>query len=290
MKKLIIFLGLFLFAKTFYVHKGWNLLGTDEDINVTNFNVKIIWKYKDGNWSYFSKFYKLNYPKIDKINKNEGFWIYANKNIIFSNKKVLILPLYFYDLNKWKKIENISNDEIVIINPLNGSGNKIDKNYENLIKNLSNKVPIGYITSDYSNKSLEEIKKEIDNWINLYPDIKGFFIDEVNKNNYEYYKKIYEYIKSKTNYLVVLNPGTKVNLNYFNIADIIVVYEGANANFSDYCNDFPQKSAIMIYNANEEIMKNTINSKCRYIFISDKSDNNYLNLPDYFDEELNLLK
>ena len=290
MKKLIIFLGIFLFAKTFYVNKGWNLLGTDVDINVSNLDVPIIWKYNNGKWFYYSKTYKLNYPKIDKIYKNDGFWIYTNKNIIFTNKKILILPLYFYDLQKWEKVKNIINDEIIIINPSNGPGNTVDKNYESLIKSLSNnKVPIGYITSSYAHKNFNTLKKEIDKWINLYPDIKGFFIDEVSTDNYDYYQKIYEYIK-KRNYLVILNPGTKVNLNYFNIADIIVVYEGENSKFSYYCNDFPQKSAIIIYNANETVMKKIINSKCRYIFVSDEINNNYSKLPTYFDEEIKLLK
>ena len=293
MQKLIIFLAILLYSKTFYVNKGWNLLGIGGDAgdaNITNFDVDIIWKYNDNNWSYYSKVYKLNYPKIDEINKNDGFWIYSDKNIIFSNKKVLILPLYFYNLKKWKTVENISNDEIVIINPSNGPGYKIDKNYKNLIKNLSNKVPIGYIPSNYSKRDFNEIKKEIDEWISLYSDIKGFFIDEVGKNNYGYYKKIYEYIKSKGHYFVVLNPGTKVNYNYFNIADIVVVYEGRNSNFSYYCNDLPQKSAIILYNTNENVMKKIINSKCRYIFITNEKFNNYSKLPVYFNEELNLLK
>lgn len=289
MKKLIIFLGILLFSKTFYVDKGWNLLGSSEEINVTNFDVDIVWRY-DGNWSYFSRFYHLNYPKFEVTKKNDGFWVFSKKNIIFSDRKVLILPLYFYDTAKWKKVSTVSNDEIIIINPSNGPGDEIDENYKNFLKTLSDKVPIGYVFSNYSKRSLEDIKKDIDKWLLFYPQIRGFFIDEVSEDNFNYYKQIFDYIKSKGNYLVVLNPGTIVDDNYFDISDIVVVYEDNKKEFAKYCDKFPQKSALIVFNANKDDMKKLVEAKCRYIFITDEEFNNYSDLPSYFDEELKLLK
>ena len=289
MKKLIIFLAVLLFSKTFYVNKGWNLLGSDEEINVTNFDVDIVWKY-DGNWSYFSKFYNLDYQKFEVTKKNDGFWVLSKKNIIFSDRKVLIFPLYFYDTAKWEKLSQIPNDEIIIINPSNGPGDEIDENYKNFLNTLSSKVSIGYIFSDYSNRSLDEVKEDIDKWLLLYPQIKGFFIDEVSEDNLNYYKEISDYIKSKGNYLVVLNPGTMVDDGYFDISDIVVIYEDTNEEFAKYCDKFPQKSALMVFNVDEDAMKRLVNSKCRYIFITDEEFNNYSDFPSYFDEEIELLK
>ena len=289
MKKLIIFLAVLLFSKTFYVNKGWNLLGSREEINVTNFDVDIVWRY-DGNWSYYSKFYNLDYPKFEVTQKNDGFWVLSKKNIIFSDRKILIFPLYFYDPSKWEKLSQIPNDEIIIINPSNGPGDEVDENYKNFLNTLSSKVPIGYIFSNYSNRSLDEVKEDIDKWLLLYPQIKGFFIDEVSEDNLNYYKEISNYIKSKGNYLVVLNPGTMVDDGYFDISDIVVIYEDTNEEFAKYCDKFPQKSALMVFNADEETMKRLVNSKCRYIFITDEEFNNYSDFPTYFDEELKLLK
>jgi len=292
MKKLIIFIAVIVFSKTFFVNKGWNLLGTSDDVNVTNFDVDIVWKYKNSVWSYFSKKYNLNYKKFKTLKKGEGFWILSNKNIIFSNKKVLILPLYFYDMDKWNKIININNDEIVIINPLNGPGEAKDNNYKNLINSLvkNKKVPIGYIFTNYGKKDINDIKNQINRWINLYPKIKGFFFDEVKNGNFNYYKEIYDFIKNKGNFLVVLNVGTKPDKNYFNIADIVVVYEGKDKEYTKFCNDFPQKSALVMFNINKEDMKNLINAKCRYIFINDSKINSYKKLPSYFEDEIKFLK
>ena len=50
----------------------------------------------------------------------------------------------------------------------------------------------------------------MDDWYNLYPGIKGIFIDTVNHDNICYVANMYNYIKSKDSQaLVVLNLGTR---------------------------------------------------------------------------------
>ena len=210
------------------------------------------------------------------------------------NRQIMI-PLYFYDINKWDTVAQYQN-EIVIINPNNGPGNSIDTNYENLITKLSNNndLPIGYVYTKWGNRDINEVKADIDKWISFY-NIKGFFVDEAATDtaNLEYYQELRDYIKSKGNYYIVLNPGTMPNEGYFDIADNIIVFEDSVDKLSSgVCNSNIDKSSIIVYDANETQMKNIIKTyKCKNIYVTDDDmPNPYDTLPSYFDEEIELLK
>ncbi len=99
MKKL--FLGSFLLVGLLYgesinVKSGWQLIGADRDIDVTNFDdskcMDYIWVYDQNKWKLHlitKEFISKNpFDDIDMIKKGEGFWAKINSdncNINFSN-------------------------------------------------------------------------------------------------------------------------------------------------------------------------------------------------------------
>jgi len=210
-----------------------------------------------------------------------------------NSQKKIIIPLYFYDSNKWNEVAKYQN-EIVIINPDNGVGDTIDTNYENLITKLNNNkdLPIGYIYTKWGNRDIDEVKKEIDKWLSFY-NIKGFFLDEAatDKSNLAYYQELSDYIKSKGNYYIVLNPGVMPDKSYFSIADNIIVFEDSVDKLEKgVCGN--SKSSIIVYKATRNEMINIIkNYNCSLMYITDdEMPNPYDTLPTYFDEEIELLK
>jgi len=223
------------------------------------------------------------------------FFIGCKVNSYINDERKIIIPLYFYDIDKWDKVAKNRN-EIVIINPNNGPGESIDNNYINLINKLNNNqdLAIGYIYTKWGGRDIDEVQADIDKWIEFY-DIKGFFVDEVStsKEDLNYYEKLTNYIKSKGNYYIVLNPGVMPDNEYFNIADNIVVFEDSVDKLVDnsICN-LNNKSSIIVYDANETQMENIIRKyKCKYVYITDDTlPNPYDDLPSYFDEEIKLLK
>ena len=209
--------------------------------------------------------------------------------------KRIIIPVYFYDLDKWGKISSYSN-EIVIVNPSNGPGSVKDGNYEYFIENLvdSNNTPIGYIYTKWGNRNLEYVKDDIDKWLNFYPKIKGFFVDEVNGSfdKLNYYKNLKNYISSKGSYFIFLNPGIIPHKDYYDLADGVVVFEGDVKKLTDNVCKNSFKSAIIVYGASINEMKKIINNyNCKYFYITDDTlPSPYDTLPSYFDEEIELLK
>ena len=212
----------------------------------------------------------------------------------YTENRNLIIPLYKEDSNLWDKVISLDIDNLIaVVNPDNGVGTAKSSFYEDVINRLilANKKPIGYIYTDYGTRDINEVKDEIDRWISFYPNIEGFFIDEVSgtPDKYDYYEEIYLYIQSKGNYFTVFNVGAYPDESYFYIADNIVVYEGDKTGL-DYtiCNFHPSQSSIIVYNASQTDMEDIIkNTSCKYVYITDDTlPTPYDNLPSYIDLEV----
>ncbi len=225
------------------------------------------------------------------------FLIGCGISVVEKEERGLIIPAYFYNQSLWDKVVNASIDEMVIVNPANGPGSLKDEKYEKFISDLVayDKRPIGYVYTKWGDRDIDLVKDDIDTWFELYPQIEGFFIDETatGADKLDYYKDLYDYIKSKGDFFVVLNPGTMPISAYFKIADNIVVYEGEAKKLpNESCNIYADKSSIIVYNATEEQMREIISVKhCKYLYITDENDSNpYDDLPSYFDKEIDALK
>ena len=69
---------------------------------------------------------------------------------------------------------------------------------------------VGYISTDYGNRRLPEIRREIDRWVELYPQISGFFFDQQSSEarDVAFYSAIRDYARQKIkDALVIDNPG-----------------------------------------------------------------------------------
>jgi hypothetical protein len=212
-------------------------------------------------------------------------------------KSGVIIPAYFYDGFLWEKVVSVSGPDrfVVIINPDYGPGDEVDGMYKNVVEDLNgtSKTPVGYVYTKWGGRNISDVENDINRWIELYPGVRGFFIDEANssKEDLDYYKTLYEFIKKKGNYFVVLNPGTKPDAGYYDVSDLIVVFENDVSELNDnVCGEYFDKSAAIVYGADEEQMLKYKNV-CSYVYFTDDSGNNpYDTLPSYFDEEINELK
>ena len=209
-----------------------------------------------------------------------------------------VVPAYYYNQDLWDRtVDAPVGDKMffVVINPASGPGTVTDPNYTEFIEDLvdSEKVPVGYIHTDWGKRSLNEVKEEVDRWLELYSDIRGFFIDEVatSEDELNYYASLSRYIKEKGNYYVVLNPGTMPSPGYFRISDAVVVFEDSLSNIGNLSTPPDRrKSACIVYSVPEEIWEETfeeIRDRCGFIYLTDdESPNPYDTLPVYFEDEM----
>jgi len=207
----------------------------------------------------------------------------TNNNTISLNWFKNIIPAYWwsYDLNK-KLWELPKKSSIVIVNPWNWDFTKTQDVFIDEINNIqkNENLAIWYIYSKYWKRNINIIKQKIDNWLKYYPNINWIFVDEVSTHNYEFYKEIFDYVKSKDkNLIIILNPWTNPDESYINIADNIIIYENR-------CNQYNEYSLANWVSKYEKTKFSFLWHTCSN---SDYSniDNKYKNYISYFTEDWN---
>ncbi|MEM3420397.1 MAG: spherulation-specific family 4 protein, partial [Nitrososphaerota archaeon] len=114
----------------------------------------------------------------------------------YEKENSIILPFYIYPYDYEKNdfvddvkklINKINSTQVpfyIIINPNSGLGDSEDSKYTEFIRMVisAGGYPIGYIPTGYGNRSISDIKSDIDKWKQLYPDVHGIFFDEVSTN------------------------------------------------------------------------------------------------------------
>ena len=187
-----------------------------------------------------------------------------------------LIPAYWrsYDLNK--KLEQIHNS-IVIVNPSNGDFVKSEDVFRDQINKSHNgwNLAIWYIYTKYGQRDINEVKSRIDSRLKNYPNIDGFFFDEVSDSKYRvpYYEELYKYVKAKNSRLIViLNPWTTPDEKYFRISDNIVVYENPCSDYENYkqpdrLKKYPNyKISYLGYNCSDDQYKSLVAKYGKYIF------------------------
>jgi hypothetical protein len=210
----------------------------------------------------------------------------GNNSSVQSSKDnyAYIIPLYSYPVGRyeqeWQRLYNLTtvNDVFVIVNADNGPGEYTDPNFLNAITTLKSRgfKVIGYVWTSYGSRSLEDVKNDMDKWLNFYGSerIDGFFIDEV-VENYDYYREVSQHARSR-NKLVILNPGTNIHAIFFTIADKIVVFEHSltrfeNFRYANYTGLDPKRVCTIVYETPQDkvsYVENKArqnNSRCLYI-------------------------
>lgn len=151
----------------------------------------------------------------------------------------LLVPAYFYPagegLTHWNGLIAAADKARItaIVNPATGPGKQADPNYVDVIGRAQKAGVqlIGYVTSSYAKRPIADIQADVDQWLKLYPQIEGVFVDEQTSaaEQVELYAKLYTYVrKEKQLKLVVSNPGTICAEEYLArpAADVVCLFEG----------------------------------------------------------------
>lgn len=217
----------------------------------------------------------------------------GEKSDVSATNLKLLVPLYAYpnSNSSWPELialkQKYPSVEIVaIVNQSNGTFDANSTSFYNGIKALSdaNIIPIGYVNTQNATRTVQEVQTDVDQWVLYYKDVglKGMFFDVASShaNTVTYYKTVSEYTKSKDLSLIVLNPGTTVDEEFFqnNVASIIVTREefysvGINStNFNTPTNS--TSLAALLHDAPQTIALETLCSyanthQFEYIYVTD---------------------
>jgi hypothetical protein len=163
----------------------------------------------------------------------------------------ILLPLYVYPSNVWNDnaanwqpvisaVNNYpTNKWLAVVNPDSGPGNgqpgSGDINYISGVSQLNalaNVKTVGYVRTDYSTSSLDQLKKNITTWRNWSTyqganiGVKGIFFDECS-NNYAYLSQAVNFARQNftTPITVICNFGVAAADQYYDLCDVVIAFE-----------------------------------------------------------------
>ncbi len=154
----------------------------------------------------------------------------------------ILVPAYFYPagagLRQWEQLLEAAkrHPEVpiaAVVNPASGPGERPDPNYQNLVRRLHRRVVLlGYVATGYGQRASQQVRRDVDRWLEFYPGIRGFFFDEQSRQleHLERYACWANYARARLpGALIVSNPGTSLPLEFarWRTADVFCIYEGA---------------------------------------------------------------
>ena len=223
----------------------------------------------------------------------------------------LLVPAYFYPsgpgLRAWQRLmEAASKIKMVAIAiPSSGPGDQRNPDYDLILQAARDQgiKLVGYVSTGYGNRRLPEVKLEIDRWVEFYPQIHGFFLDQQSSQARDVasYSTIRDYARQKIkDALVINNPGTMCDEVYFAqaISDVTCIF----ASFEGFdqlsppvplWQYNPSRFAALPYQIIDaktmrQVISDAIVKRIGNLYISDapKGDNPWAQLPVYWDDEV----
>jgi serine/threonine protein kinase len=226
----------------------------------------------------------------------------------------LLVPAYVYPadegLAEWDRIIDspAAAATVVIANPASGPGKAADPTYSKVIGRARDRgvTVIGYVSTKYAARPLNEVKGDVDRWRRFYPGAQGIFFDEQASSveHILYYAALYEYVRKECGLsLVVTNPGTECAEEYVSrpAADVVCMVE-APKGFSTYnhpawTDRYPADrfAALLIAVGNAGQMKGIVREvrehNIGYCFITDADEPDpWDRLPRYWEAEVEAVR
>ncbi|MEM3313810.1 MAG: spherulation-specific family 4 protein [Thermoplasmatales archaeon] len=211
----------------------------------------------------------------------------------------ILIPLYSCDPSQFQEILNLQSEHrsdlfSIIVNPNNGSGITPNATLSAWIsKSMSAGINVlGYVDTDYGNKSLTNIIEEVYNYSKWY-HLHGIFLYEVSDSLSEksFYSNIVNQSKTLGINFTVGNPGDFVPYDYLSVFNITVIYENNGypslSSLEEYAHNVPRSElAVIAYGVPfslSEVVRISVVARTIY-FTNQNLPNPYQNLSSYLPE------
>ncbi|HXQ00163.1 MAG TPA: spherulation-specific family 4 protein [Solirubrobacteraceae bacterium] len=178
---------------------------------------------------------------------------------VVSSSPLLLVPAYFEPDEGWAGMcGEMPVGSTAIVNPDNGPTAVKLAAYAEAITSCQAQGQriIGYVYTEYGERSLSTVEAQISDYYAWYPSINGVFLDEMaDTPDTAYYAALESFIHAKGG-TVVGNPGDTASTDWqLGVVDQVVAFEGTAASFAHYTPApwmlaaTPSQIAIIVYSA-----------------------------------------
>ena len=163
---------------------------------------------------------------------------------VTSTPMQVLVPAYFNPAPGWDAMTSSAKAHpdvkiTAILNPQNGKFTNVNAAFTNAIASfkLAGGNVVGYVSTNYAKRSLAEVKANIDNYLLHYPEVSGFFLDEMEAKGKQlnFYSDVANYIRGKgLNLQIIGNPGTLPVEAFTSVGDTLVTFEGKEVDYRSF--------------------------------------------------------
>ena len=151
---------------------------------------------------------------------------------------------------------------MVIVNPANGPGAAAQPAFADAIaaERRAGPTVLGYVNTGYATRDPADVRADVQRYRSWY-GIRGVFLDEAGHSDEQlpYYRSIAVPLRA-VGERVVLNPGVVPAPGYFDVADVVVTFEGPATGYAaavrampDWVRALPYaRVAHLLYGADEQ--------------------------------------
>ncbi|MGZ4277620.1 MAG: spherulation-specific family 4 protein [Solirubrobacteraceae bacterium] len=198
-----------------------------------------------------------------------------------------------------------SRPRLLVINPSNGPGAEPTPAYRAAVRTAQRAGArvLGYVHTTYGARPARDVMTDIDRYTSWY-GVDGIFLDEAAHDvaRVGYYAALGHHVRSGgAGRVVVLNPGVVPAWEYFDLADVIVTFEGPYAAYGaamdatpDWVRDQPPgRVAHLVYDASRQQAMATVSHphKAGYVYATSGSmPDPWRTVPSYLHEEEHALE
>jgi hypothetical protein len=123
---------------------------------------------------------------------------------------------------------------LLVVNPANGPGEDAQVSYRHAVRTAQHERVrvLGYVATGYGGRAVADVERDIDRYVSWY-GVDGIFLDETasGADQLAHYRALTAHARGDAGRLVVLNPGTVPARGYFDLADVVVTFEGSYADY-----------------------------------------------------------
>lgn len=213
-----------------------------------------------------------------------------------------LIPAYLPPRELTRLAHAVRRPQMVVVNPDSGPGAGRSHAYISAVHLLqaAGVRVLGYVPTGYGWRPLQSVVDDVDRYRAWY-GVDGIFFDEAASDAalVPHYRALARAARGDTGRLVVLNPGVPPAPGYFDLANLVVTFEGAYEAYSaamrqtpDWLRDQPRdRIAHLIYGATRaQALSALADSAAGYLYATSGAlPNPWRTLPSYLDEEVEAL-
>jgi hypothetical protein len=146
-----------------------------------------------------------------------------------------LIPAYLPATEIARLVAGAARPRLVIMNPANGPGADAHPDFRAAVRSAhaAGGRVLGYVPTGYGTRPAGDVTADIDRYRSWY-GVDGVFLDEAAHDpaHLSYYAALAEHARTDRMRVVVVNPGVVPARGYFDVADVVVTFEGAYADYA----------------------------------------------------------